>query len=123
MTNLTIMTKQEIFEESVLIALDTVAEQATEQATKIIVDLFKSVVLKKYKDAFDQELAQGTVHRKIIDKAVEFCYSDICVSIRKMLEMSDSNKEKLTQEAKRIKEFVKVEVERILVNKGIEIIS
>ena len=113
---------QEILEESVLLALDTVAEQATEQATKIIVDLFKSVVLKKYKDAFDQELAQGKVHRKIIDKAVEFCYADICVSIRKMPRMSDSNKEKLTQEAKRIKVFVKVDVERILVNKGIEIL-
>lgn len=115
------MTKQEILEESVLLALDTVAEQATEQATKIIVDLFKSVVLKKYKDAFDQELAQGKVHRKIIDKAVEFCYSDICVSIRKSLEISDEYKDKLIQEAKRIKEFVKVDVEKILVNKGIDI--
>ncbi|MBR5958864.1 MAG: hypothetical protein IKZ99_10920 [Salinivirgaceae bacterium] len=32
--------------------------------------------------------------------------------------MSNTNKEKLTQAAKRIKEFVKVYVERILVNKG-----
>lgn len=117
------MTKQEILEESVLQALDTVAEQATEQATKIIVDLFKSAVLKKYKDAFDQELAQGQVHRKIIDKAVEFCYTDICASIRIWSGMSDNNKEKLTQEAKRIKEFVKVDVERILVGKGIDIVS
>lgn len=114
---------QEILEESVLLALDTVAEQATEQATKIIVDLFKSVVLEKYKKEFDQELAQGKVHRKIIDKAVEFCYSDICASIRIWPGMSDNDKEKLTQEAKRIKEFVKVDVERILVNKGIELLS
>ena len=45
------------------------------------------------------------------------------VSIREMPGMSDNNKEKLTQEAKRIKEFVKVDVERILVGKGIDIVS
>ena len=37
--------------------------------------------------------------------------------------MSNSNKETLTQAAKRIKEFAEVDVERILVNKGIKIIS
>lgn len=63
-------------------------------------------------------MAQGKVHRKVIDKSVEFCYLDICASIRKMPGMSNTNKEKLTQAAKRIKEFVKVYVERILVNKG-----
>ena len=117
------MTKQEILEESVLLALDTVEEQSTEQATKMIVDLFKSAVLKKYKDAFDQELVEGSVHWKNIDKAVEFCYSNICISIRKLSEINDDDKDKLTQEAKRIKEFVKVDVERILEDKGIEIIS
>lgn len=45
------------------------------------------------------------------------------VSIRKMLETSDCNKEDLTQEAKRIKEFAKDDVERILVDEGIEILS
>ena len=40
-----------------------------------------------------------------------------------MLGMSNSNKEKLTQAAKRIKEFAEVDVERILVDKGIEILS
>ena len=117
------MTKQEILEESVLQALDTVEEQSTEQATKMIADLFKSAVLKKYKDAFDQELVEGRVHWKNIDRAVEFCYSDICVSIRKSTEISDDDKDKLTQEDNQIKHFVKKEVERILVNKGIEIVS
>ena len=37
--------------------------------------------------------------------------------------MNNTTKETLTQVAKRIKEFVKVDVERILVGKGIEIVS
>lgn len=37
--------------------------------------------------------------------------------------MNNSDKEPLTQKAKQIKEFAKVDVERILVDKGIEIIS
>lgn len=58
-----------------------------------------------------------------LDKSVEFCYSNICFSIRKMPRMNNSDKEPLTQKAKQIKEFAKVDVERILVDKGIEIIS
>ena len=46
----------DILEESLLMAADTVKDQAKDQATKIIADLFKSAILKKYKDAFDEEL-------------------------------------------------------------------
>lgn len=51
------MTRQEILEESVLHAVDALSEQSADQVTKIVADLFKSAVLKKYKDVFDQELA------------------------------------------------------------------
>ena len=36
--------------------LINVKDQAKDQATKIIADLFKSAILKKNKDAFDEEL-------------------------------------------------------------------
>ncbi|MBP5366438.1 MAG: hypothetical protein J6Y82_11065 [Bacteroidales bacterium] len=117
------MPQQEIFEESVLQAIDTLAEHANEQTTKIIVDLFKSAVLKKYKYVFNQELAQGIVNRKTIDKAVEFYFSDICFSIRVLSKMSDDDKDRLIQDAKRIMDDVKKIVEKILVNKGIDIVS
>ena len=117
------MTGKELFEESVLLALDSVSEQAKDQTTKVIVDLFKSALLKKYKDAFDQELILGSVHRKNIDKAVEFCYSDICISIRQLPEFSGDEKERVIQEGKQMKKLIKETVERILTNKGIEILS
>ena len=47
------MTNIEILEESVLMAADKVAEDAKNQGTKTLVNLFKSVMLKQYKDAFD----------------------------------------------------------------------
>lgn len=117
------MTNQDIIEEALLKAAEITSEQAKDQTTKMIADLFKSAVLKKYKDAFDQEMAQSAVHRKNIDKAVEFCYSDICFSIRRMPQISDDEKERLIQEGKQVKNLVKVSVERILVDKGFEIIS
>ena len=117
------MTNQEILEEALLQAADLTSEQSKDQTTKMIADLFKSAVLKKYKDAYDQELIQGAVHRKNIDKAVEFCYSDISFSIRRMSQISDDEKERLIQEGKLVKNLVKVSVERILVDKGFEISS
>ena len=117
------MTELELLEESVLLAVDSVSEQAKDQTTKMIVDLFKSALLKKYKDEFDQELMLGSVHRKNIDGAVDFCYSDICVSIRQLPELSGDEKERLIQEGKQMKNLIKGIVERILTNKGIDILS
>ena len=98
------MTEIELLEESVLLAVDTVYEQAKDQNPRMIVDFFKSAILKKYKDAFDQELMLGSVHRKNIVKAVDFCYSDICVSIRQLPELSGDEKERLINEGKQMKD-------------------
>lgn len=116
------MTNIEIIEESVLMAADKVAEDAKNQGTKTLVNLFKSVVLKKYKDAFDQELSQGEVHKKNIDKAVDFCYEDICVTIRRCSEWTDEEKEGLVREGKMMKGKVKDVVFQILANKGIKVV-
>lgn len=118
------MTKEniEILEESVLMAADKVAEDAKDQGTKTLVNLFKSVVLKKYKDAFDQELSLGEVHKKNIDKAVDFCYEDICVTIRRCSEWTVEEKEGLVREGKMMKGKVKDAVFLILANKGIKVV-
>ena len=47
------MTIQEQIEESCLMAADSISEEAKDQGTKTIMDLFKSAILKKYKVAFD----------------------------------------------------------------------
>ena len=61
-------------EEALLKAMDTLAEQSDDKMIKILADLFKSAILKKYKDAFDVEFSQGKVHKENVDKAVDFCY-------------------------------------------------
>lgn len=111
--------KNEIFEESLLLAADTVNEQAKDQCTKMLAELFKSAVLKKYKDAFDDELTKGEVHQKNIDKSVEFCYNDICVTIRKSPTIKD--KDDLIQKGKEVLPTIKSFVTQILIDKGVKI--
>ena len=117
------MTKREIIEENVLQAVDIMAEHSSDQTTKVIADLFKSMILKKYKTSFDQELAQKRVHKKNIDKAVDFCYSDVCVSIRQLPELDDIDKGKMIKEAQNVKGCIKKTVEDVLVANGIVILS
>lgn len=117
------MTDIEILEESVLAAADSIAEDAKDQGTKTLVNLFKSAVLKKYKDVFDEELSLGEVHKKNVDKAVDFCYEDLCVVIRRCPEWTDEEKDQLIREGKMMKEKVKDTVFQILVNNGIKVVS
>lgn len=117
------MVKNELLEESLLKAVDAVNEQAKDQGTKMIVDLFKSAILKKYKDAFDEELSKGEIHQKNIEKAVEFCYADICVTIRQCPTMQDDEIEDLIQKGKDLLPTIKGVVTQILIDKDIMILS
>ena len=113
----------EEFEESLLLAIEDVKEQAKDQATKIIADLFKSAILKKYKDAFDEELPKGEVQKKNIEKSVEFCYTDICVTIRRCPTMQDDEKDDLIQRGKEMIPTIKGIVTQILLDKGFKVID
>lgn len=100
-----------------------VKDQAKDQATKMFADLFKSAILKKYKDVFDDELTKGEVQKKNIDKSVEFCYTDICVTIRLCPTMQDDEKEVFIQNGKELLPTIKSITTQILLDKGIKIIS
>lgn len=116
------MTIQEQIEESCLMAADSISEQAMDQGTKTIMDLFKSAILKKYKIAFDHEIKQGEVHKKNVDKTIDFLFSDICVTIRQLPKMSSDYKDQLILTAKRQLAPIKETVFQILINKGVHII-
>ena len=116
------MTIQEQIEESCLMAADSISEEAKDQGTKTIMDLFKSAILKKYKVAFDHEITQGEVHKKNVDKTVDSFFSDMCVTIRQFTTMSDDYKDQLIQTAKYQLAPIKEMVFQILVNKGVQII-
>lgn len=112
--------KYDILEESLLLAVDAVKDQTKDQVTKMIADLFKSAILKKYKDAFDEELTKGEVQKKNIDKSVEFCYTDICVAIRQCPTMQDDEKDDLIQKGKEMMPTIKGVVTQILLDKGVK---
>ena len=111
----------DILEESLLLSTDALKEQAKDQAIKMIADLFKSAILKKYKDAFDEELTKGEVQKKNIDKFVEFCYTDICVAIRQCPTMQDDEKDDLCQKGKEKIPTMKSIVTQLLLDKGVKI--
>ena len=108
-------------EEAILKATDLLIEKAKSQGEKMVFELFKSAILKKYKDSFDKELAEGSVHKETINDAVEYCYTDICVSIRQISKMSETEKEHLIQLGKQAKEAVKPIIEQLLIKDGINI--
>lgn len=115
--------KYEALEEGLLLATDALKDQAKDQASKMLADLFRSAILKKYKDAFDEELSKGEVQKMNIDKSVEFCYADICVSIRQCSKMQDDEKENLIQKGKELLPTIKGVVTQILLDKNIRIIG
>lgn len=117
------MPNTKILEESLLQAVDAVAEQSDDKVTKILADLFKSEVLKKYMAAFDDELKQGRIHKDNVDKAVEYCFSDICVSIRTAPGLNNDEIEKGIKVARSQLGTIKQTVLNILVSKNIEIIE
>ena len=104
-------------EEAILKETDLLIEKAKSQGEKMFFELFKSAILKKYKDLFDKEL----VHKETINDAVEFCYTDICVSIRQISKMNETEKEHLIQLGKHAKEVVKPIIEQQLIKDGINI--
>ena len=115
------MAKRDIFEEALLKEADLLIEKAESQGEKIVYELFKSAILKKYKDLFDKELSEKIVHKETIDDAVEYCYTNICVSIRQIPNMSETERERLILVVKEAKENVKPIIEHQLIKEGITI--
>ena len=114
-------TKYKQLEDALLNATDLLIEKTKSQGEKMIFELFKSAILKKYKDLFDKELSEGIVHKVTIDDAVEYCYTDICVSIRQIPKMNETEKEYLIQLGKQAKDAVKPIIEQQLLKDGINI--
>ena len=113
--------KYKQLEDAILKETDLLIEKAKSQGEKMVFEFFKSAILKKYKDLFDKELLEGTVHKETIDEAVEYCYTDICVSIRQIPKMNETEKEHLIQLGKQAKEAVEPIIEQLLIKDGINI--
>ena len=110
-------------EDSLLKAMDALEEQAEDKATKILASMFKTVVLKKYQDALEVELLTGKVHKENVDKAFEFRFTDACIAIRTLPDVSDDEKENVLKEAKILKPKLKKVVFDILASHNIDIVE
>lgn len=117
------MDNRKIFEEGLLQAMDTVAERAKDNTTKMLADLMKSAVLKPYREAYYQELAQGHVHKENVEKAVDFYFSDICASFRTLPNITDAVKDHEIGAVKQQLGSIKQLVLDILANNNIEILQ
>lgn len=104
--------------------MDLAEEQNGDKVTKILVDLFKTVMLEKYKVAFNEEMKQGVVHKENIDKYVDFCFYEVCVSYRKMsiIGLGDKDKDNEIQKLKNVLDAVKNIVRNCIEKNGVQVI-
>lgn len=109
-------------EESLLKGADVLIEKAESQGEKALYNLFKSAILKKYKDQYDIEVLQGEVKKEMIDKSIYFLFEDACVSFRALSTIEDSAKEDGIKHAQASLGFWKEMTIEILVNKGIKVV-
>jgi hypothetical protein len=114
-------TRYNQLEKILLREIDVQIEKAKNQEEKIVFELFKSALLKNHKELFDKERSEGTVHKETIDDAVEYCYTNICVSIRQIPNMNENEKEQMISQGKVVKGIVKPIIERQLIKEGITI--
>lgn len=117
------MDNRKVFEEGVLRAMDALAGESKDNSTKMLADLLKSAILKPYKESYYQELAQGKVHKENVEKAVDFYFSDICVSFRALPGLTDDVKDKEIRTAKLYLSTIKKAVLNILANNNIMIMQ
>lgn len=115
-------TRYKQLEEALLKETDLLIEQAESQAEKIIFGWFKTNILKKYKEAFDEELKQGKIHKENVDKAIDFCFDDVCAKYRLLSGLSDDQKENDIDLAKEQLPTIRQLIYNILESRSVEIV-
>ena len=109
-------------EETLLKEADLLIEKAKNQGEKALYNLFKSAVLKKYKNQYDVDIQQGEVKKETVDKSIDFIFEDVCVSFRTLSKIKDSDKEDAIRQAKASLDFWKSMATRMLTDKGIKVV-
>lgn len=92
-------TKYKKLEDALLNATDLLIEKAESQGEKALFNLFKSAILKKYKDQYDVEFQHGVVKKETVDKSIDFLFEDTCFRFRALPQIEDSAKEEVINRA------------------------
>ena len=115
-------TKYKQLEEALLKETDLLIEKAKSQGEKALYNLFKSAILKKYKDQYDVEFQQGVVKKETVDKSIDFLFENACVSFRTLPNIKDLDKEDVIKQAQAALPSWKAMVILNLTNKGIKVV-
>lgn len=86
-------------------------------------ELLRSAILKPYREAYYRDLAEGKVHKEIFEKAVDFYFSDICVSFMALPNLTDEEKDREIKAAKQHLGSIKQAVLNVQANNNIVIIQ
>lgn len=115
-------TKYKKLEDALLNATDLLIEKAKSQGEKALYNLFKSAILKKYKDQYDLDVLNGEVEKKTVDKSIDFLFENACVSFRALPIIRDSDKEDVIRQAQAALGSWKAMVIQMLKDKGIKVV-
>ena len=109
-------------EEALLKEADLLTEKAKSQGEKALYNLFKSAILKKYKDQYDLDVLNGEVEKKTVDKSIDFLFENACVSFRALPIIKDSDKENVIRQAQAALGSWKAMVIQMLKDEGIKVV-
>lgn len=115
-------TKYKQLEEALLKEADLLIEKAKSQGEKALYNLFKSAILKKYKEQYDVEIQQGEVKKDILDKSIDFLFEDTCVRFRALPYIDDSVKEDVIRHTQTTLSSWKAMITQMLTDKGIKVV-
>lgn len=111
-----------LLEDALLKEADCLIEKAESQGEKALYNLFKSAILKKYKDRYDDDFQQGKVKKELVDKSIDFLFEDTCVRFRSLPNVDDSIKEEVIKRAKVALPSWKEMIVRMLKERGIKVL-
>lgn len=108
-------------EDLLLQEIDIRTDNAPNQTEKRILELFKSAILKKYKESYDIQVLHGEVKEETLDKCLDYLFTEACVKYRLLSGIDDTTKETEIKAGKNSLDSLKRIVTKMLADKGVVI--
>ena len=108
-------------EDLLLQEIDIRTDNAPNQTEKLILELFKSAILKKYKESYVIQVLHGEVKEETLDKCLDYLFTEACVKYRLLPGIDDTTKETEIKAGKNSLDSLKKIVTKMLADKGVVI--
>lgn len=110
------------FETLVINEIDSRLDQSNDQVEKLILELFKTAILKKYKMVYDYEVRNNEVRKDTLDKCVDFLFTNACIALRQMTNIDDVTKDAEIEAGRNSLDSIKMIVTMMLYDRGVRIV-